>query len=175
MWSTKLVRASSSASDVNKGISPIGTNWMSGRDLMAIRRACASERKMHLFRLKSRATTLRTWLLAGPEFPSIRWKKKRLRNCCGSKSSFISASSRSVRQSLRSLVRFVDREPDSRIRYVRLARSCFLVQPVSVKLKWPGRSRPFCSAVSARWFVSTCRSSWRSIPSPNWLVRRRVT
>jgi ATP-dependent Clp protease ATP-binding subunit ClpB len=40
------------------------------------------------------------------------------------------------------------------------------VQPESVKLKQLEHSRNFCLMTSVRWFDSTCRSTWRSTPSP---------
>ena len=43
----------------------------------------------------------------------------------------------------------------------------FSARPASAKRKWPARWRSSCSAANARSFASTCRSSWRSIPSPN--------
>ena len=51
-----------------------------------------------------------------------------------------------------------------RTRIAPMARSCSWGQPVWVKPSCARRWQPSCMTVKRRWFVSICRSLWRSTP-----------
>ena len=57
------------------------------------------------------------------------------------------------------------RAPVCRIRTGRSAPSCSSARPASARPSSPRRSPHSCSTTSTRWCASTCRNTWRSIPS----------
>ena len=61
--------------------------------------------------------------------------------------------------------------PEPADRLVPLPRA----RPASARPSWRARSRSSCSTPSRRWCASTCRSTWRSTPSPGWSARRPAT
>ena len=57
----------------------------------------------------------------------------------------------------------------------RSAPSCSSARPASARPSWRARWPSSCSTRRTRWCGSTCRSTWRSTPSPGWSAPRPAT